>query len=170
MCFAAIAVALVHSLRSKFFREAGGACVCAVNIMRVLGIDYGDSKIGVAVSDMLGWMAQGVETIRWKEDLQAPIDRIVQLVKQYEVEKIVVGYPKNTNGTIGPRAEKTQEFIDQLKNSIDIEIVKWNEWLTTAAANRMMHETGVKTSRKKHVEDQIAASLILQGYLDSVRR
>lgn len=137
--------------------------------MRIMGIDYGDSRIGIAMSDPFGWTAQGVETINWKGDLERPVRRIQQLAEEYGVEKLVVGFPRNMNGTIGPRGEKTLEFIEYLKSQMaGIEIIKWDERLTTVAANRAMHEMGIKTAKKKGVVDQIAAVYILQGYLDSV--
>lgn len=135
--------------------------------MRIMGIDYGDSRIGIAVSDPFGWTAQGEETIKWYGDLNKPVERICQLVDKYSIEKIVVGFPKNMNGTIGPRGEKTLEFIEILSNKINKEVIKWDERLTTVAAHRAMHEMGIKTSKKKGVVDQIAAVYILQGYLDS---
>lgn len=138
--------------------------------MRIMGVDYGDSRIGIAVSDPFGWTAQGVETIHWKGDLNKPVSRIQQLVKDYGVERVIVGFPRNMNGTVGPRGEKTQEFIDLLKERLGIEILKWDERLTTVAANRIMHEMGVKTNKKKGVVDQIAAVYILQGFLDSISK
>lgn len=138
--------------------------------MRILGVDYGDSRIGVAVSDTLGFMAHAVETIHWKNDWNKPLERILQLVAEYKADRIVVGFPRNMNGTVGPRGEKTLEFIEQLKQKTEVEVVRWDERLTTVAANRLMHETGVKTSRKKQVVDQIAAVYILQGYLDSLKK
>jgi len=135
--------------------------------MRIMGIDFGDSRIGVAVSDPLGWTAQGLETIRWKNSMMEPAERIKQLAEQYGVEKIVLGLPKNMNGTLGPSAEKAMEFGELLSQITGIEIVKWDERLTTVAANRVMHEVGMKTSKKKSTVDKIAAVLILQGYLDS---
>lgn len=137
--------------------------------MRIIGIDYGDSKIGIAVSDPFGWIAQGVETIKWRDDVNKPIDRIKSLIDEYGADKCVVGFPLNMNGTIGTRGEKTSEFISLLTGKTGIEVIKWDERLTTKAANRVMHEMGTKTSKKKHVEDQIAAVYILQGYLDSIR-
>jgi putative holliday junction resolvase len=137
--------------------------------MRIMGIDYGDSRIGIAMSDPFGWTAQGVETIKWKNDIVIPIKRIEQLVEDYKVEKIVIGFPINMNGTIGPRGEKTLEFIECLKERIaEIEFIKWDERLTTVAANRVMNDMGVKSSKKKGIIDQIAAVYILQGYLDSL--
>ena len=135
--------------------------------MRIMGIDFGDSRIGIAVSDPLGWTAQGLDTIQWKGSIERPAEQIKQLTVQYDVEKIVVGLPKNMNGTIGPSGEKAMEFGELLAKVTGLEIVKWDERLTTVAANRMMHEVGMKTSKKKGSVDRIAAVLILQGYLDS---
>jgi putative Holliday junction resolvase len=138
--------------------------------MRIMGIDYGDSRIGISISDPFGWTAQGVETINWKGNLKKPVQRINDLIKEHKVKKIVVGFPRNMDGTVGPMAEKILEFIDVLANETKKEIVKWDERLTTAAAKRIMHETGVKTLKKKSVVDQIAAVYILQGYLDSIAK
>jgi putative Holliday junction resolvase len=139
--------------------------------MRIMGIDFGDARIGIAVSDPLGFTAQGVETLVWKgKGMQQPAERIARLAKDYGVEKIIIGFPKNMNGTIGPRGEKTIEFIDVLSRYTDADILKWDERLSTVAANRTMHEVGMKTSKKKLVVDQIAAVFILQGYLDSMSR
>ncbi len=135
--------------------------------MRIMGIDFGDSRIGVAVSDPLGWTAQGLDTIQWRGSIERPAEQIKQLTVQYGVEKIVVGLPKNMNGTIGPSGEKAMEFGELLAKVTGLEIIKWDERLTTVAANRMMHEVGMKTSKKKGAVDRIAAVLILQGYLDS---
>lgn len=137
--------------------------------MRIMGIDYGDSRIGVAISDPFGWTAQGVETINSKESYEKALDRIIQLLQQYKVERIVVGYPRNMNGTIGPRAEKTEKFINMLSLRTDVKIIKWDERLTSVAANRTMHEIGTRTAKKKSIVDQIAACYILQGYLDSIK-
>ncbi|HHV99273.1 MAG TPA: Holliday junction resolvase RuvX [Clostridiaceae bacterium] len=137
--------------------------------MRIMGIDYGDSRIGIAVSDPFGWTAQGVETINSKGSEGKVLDRIIELIKQYNVEKIVVGYPRNMNGTIGPRAEKTDQFIKLLSARTDIDIIRWDERLSSVAANRTMHEIGTKTAKKKAIVDQIAACYILQGYLDSIK-
>lgn len=136
--------------------------------MRVLGIDYGDSRIGIAISDPLGWTAQALETITWRSDVEVPLKRISELVEEYGVKTVIVGFPKNMDGTVGARGEKTIEFIDLLQQRIkDIEVIKWDERLTTVAANRTMYEMGKKKSKKKLVVDQIAAVYILQGYLDS---
>lgn len=138
--------------------------------MRIMGIDFGDVRIGLAMSDPMGWTAQGIETITWKGSMKHPAERIGKLAKDYGVEKIVIGFPKNMNGTIGPRGEKTIEFIGVLSGFTEVEIVKWDERLSSVAANRTMHEVGMKTSKKKQVVDQIAAVFILQGYLDSISK
>lgn len=136
--------------------------------MHILGIDYGDSRIGVAKSDAMGWLAQGLETIKNNGGNRKPIERIVEIVKQFDIKTIVVGYPKNMNGTEGPKALKVQEFINQMAEALpDADIIKWDERLTTVAATRTMHELNIKTSKKKSIVDQIAAVYILQGYLDS---
>lgn len=133
-----------------------------------MGIDYGDSRIGIAISDALMYTAQGIETIKWNKSIEEPLKRISELVEEYKINKIVVGFPKNMNGTIGPRGEKTIEFAELLKKRIgDIEVILWDERLTTVAANRTMREMGVKKNNKKKLVDQIAAVYILQGYLDS---
>ena len=137
--------------------------------MRIMGIDYGDSRIGVAVSDPMGWTAQGLETIERKGTVEQAAEKIKQLVEQYGVERIVIGLPRNMNGTIGPSGEKAIEFGDVLARITGIEVVRWDERLTTVAANRLMHEVGMKTSKKKKSVDRIAAVFILQGYLDSMR-
>jgi len=136
--------------------------------MRIMGIDYGDSRIGVAISDALMYTAQGIETIKWSRGIEEPLKRIFELVEEYKVKKIVVGFPKNMNGTVGPRGEKSIEFAELLKKRIkDIEVILWDERLTTVAANRTMREMGVKRNKKKKLVDQIAAVYILQGYIDN---
>ncbi|MDK2798428.1 MAG: putative pre6S rRNA nuclease [Clostridiales bacterium] len=136
--------------------------------MRIMGIDYGDSRIGIAISDPMGWTAQGLETIAVKK-LDKVYDRIVELIIQYDVKKIVVGFPKNMNGTVGPRGELTMKFVDRLKQKTDVEIIMWDERLTTVAAHKILNETNVRGKKRKHVVDTVAAGYILQGYLDSVR-
>ena len=125
--------------------------------MRIIGVDYGDSRVGVAISDPMGWTAQGVETIEEKNQ-EKVIDRLMELVRQYQVEKIVVGFPRNMNGTVGPRGELTSKFIENLKKKIDMEIVLWDERLTTVAAHRMLNEANVRGKKRKQVVDAVAAS------------
>ena len=136
---------------------------------RTMGLDVGDKTIGVAVSDLLGWTAQGLETIiriGIKKDLQ----KLELLIKEKEVDKIVVGFPKNMNGSIGPQGEKTLEFADRLKKRFKTEIIMWDERLTTKAAERTLLEADVSRKKRKTVIDKVAATYILQGYLDSVQK
>jgi len=134
--------------------------------MRILGIDYGDSRIGVAVSDPMGWTAQGLETVKSKDGLKKALVRIMEIITQYAVTDIVIGYPLNMNGTMGPRTERTEEFIKKLLVLGEFNIIKWDERLTTVSAHRAMNELGVKASNKKNIVDTMSAVFILQGYLD----
>ena len=138
--------------------------------MRVLGLDYGSKTVGVAVSDPLGLTAQGVETVWRKQEnkLRRTCARIEELIKEYQVEKIVLGFPKHMNNDIGERAEKALEFGEMLKRRTGIEIVMWDERLTTVEAERTLMESGVRRENRKQYVDQIAAVFILQGYLDSL--
>ena len=126
--------------------------------MRVMGLDYGSKTVGVAISDPLGITAQGIETI----------DRIEELVKEYEVEKIVLGFPKNMNNTIGERAEKSLELKAMLERRIGIPVIMCDERLTTVEAERTLIESNVRRENRKKYVDKIAAVFILQGYLDSL--
>ena len=139
--------------------------------MRVLGLDYGSKTVGVAVSDPLGITAQGVETITRKEEnkLRKTCARIEALIEEYQVEKLVLGLPKHMNNDLGIRAEKTMEFAEMLKRRTGLEVVFWDEHLTTVEAERTLMETGVRRENRKQYTDTIAAVFILQGYLDSVR-
>lgn len=135
--------------------------------MRVLGLDIGDRTIGVAVSDPLGYTAQGITTIRRKrEDID--IEELKKICNEYKVDTIVSGLPKNMNGTIGPQSEKVIEFCDLLKNELNIPIKMWDERLTTVAATRAMLEADLSRAKRKKIVDKMAATYILQGYLDSL--
>ena len=136
--------------------------------MRILGLDFGGHTVGVAVSDSLGITAQGVEIIRRKSPgkLRQTLARIESLVSSYGVEKIVLGYPKNMNGTEGERNEKTKEFRDMLVRRVNLPVELWDERLTTVAADNIMTESNITGERRKEYVDEIAAMLILQGYLD----
>ena len=138
--------------------------------MRVMGLDYGSKTVGVAISDPLGITAQGIETIERKEEnkLRKTLARIEELVKEYEVEKIVLGFPKNMNNTIGERAEKSLELKAMLERRIDIPVIMWDERLTTVEAERTLIESNVRRENRKKYVDKIAAVFILQGYLDSL--
>lgn len=138
--------------------------------MRIMGLDFGSRTVGVAVSDLLMVTAQGVEIIRRKEEnkLRQTYARIEELVKEYDVEYIVLGYPKNMNNTIGERAIKTEEFMQNLKRRTGLEVILWDERLTTVAADRAMLEGGLRREERKEYVDMIAAVFILQGYMDSL--
>ena len=136
--------------------------------MRILGLDYGSKTVGVAVSDPLGFSAQGVEIIRRKSEnkMRQTLARIEELIAQYQVEKIVLGLPKNMNNTLGDRAEKSLELKETLERRTGLPVVMWDERLTTVSANRVLMETGVRRENRKEHVDEIAAVFILQGYLD----
>lgn len=138
--------------------------------MRIMGLDYGSKTVGVAISDPLGITAQGIETIERKEEnkLRQTLARIEALVKEYEVEKIVLGFPKNMNNTIGERAEKSLELKEKLERRIGIPVIMWDERLTTVEAERTLMESKVRRENRKKYVDKIAAVFILQGYLDSL--
>lgn len=139
--------------------------------MRIMGLDFGSKTVGVAVSDPMLVTAQGVETVFRKSPgkLRQTLARIEELIGEYEVEKIVLGYPKNMNNTEGERCERTKEFQQMLEQRTGLEVVLWDERLTTAAADQIMMESGVRRENRKAYVDKIAAGLILQGYLDSLR-
>lgn len=136
--------------------------------MRVLGLDVGTKTIGVAVSDEMGWTAQGIETIKVpNEKVHVSIPRLQELIQEYSVEALVVGLPKNMNGTIGPRGEACIEFADLLKKELQMEVTMWDERLSTVAAERVLLSADVSRKKRKKVIDKMAAVMILQGYLDS---
>jgi len=134
--------------------------------MRVLGLDYGDRRIGVALSDAFGWTAQGLEMIERKHEGD-DIRRIEHLVREHEVGTIVVGLPKNMNGTIGPRGEICMAFAEQLRQMLSMKVEMWDERLTTVAATRTLLEADVSRRKRKQVVDKMAAALLLQNYLDA---
>ena len=136
--------------------------------MRILGLDYGSKTMGVAVSDPLGFTAQGVEIIRRKSEnkMRQTLAKIEELIAQYQVEEIVLGLPKNMNNTLGDRAEKSLELKETLERRTGLPVVMWDERLTTVSANRVLMETGVRRENRKEHVDEIAAVFILQGYLD----
>ena len=138
--------------------------------MRVLGLDYGSKTVGVAVSDPLGLTAQGVETVWRKQEnkLRRTLARIEEIISEYQVTEIVLGYPKNMNNTVGERAEKSLEFKEMLEKRTGLPVIMWDERLTTMAADRTLEETGEHKEDRKQYLDQVAAVFILQGYLDSV--
>ena len=140
--------------------------------MRILGLDYGSKTVGVAVSDPLGITAQGVSTIWRKQEnkLRQTLAQIETLVEDYQVERIVLGYPKNMNNTVGERALKSLEFKEMLERRTGLPVVMWDERLTTVEANRTLMESGVRRENRKQYLDELAAIFILQSYLDAYGR
>lgn len=139
---------------------------------RIMGLDFGSKTVGVAISDPLLITAQGKEIIRREQEnkLRRTCARIEELIAEYEVGEIVLGLPKNMNGTEGERVQKTMEFKEMLERRTNLPIHMWDERLTTVAADRVMMETGVRRENRHEYVDEIAAMLILQGYLDSLPR
>ena len=136
--------------------------------MRIIGLDFGSKTVGVAVSDELLITAQGIEIVRRKSEnkLRQTLARIEELIKEYNVEKIVLGFPKNMNNSEGERCEKTLEFKEMLERRTGLTVELWDDRLTTVAADNLMMEAGIRRENRKEYVDQIAASFILQGYLD----
>ncbi|MFY9603505.1 MAG: Holliday junction resolvase RuvX [bacterium] len=137
--------------------------------MRLLGLDVGDKTIGVAVSDPLGLTAQGVEVIR-RQGRERDLVRLQELVQSYGVDTIVMGLPKNMDGSLGKQAEKVMAFADLVQKNLDLPVVLWDERLTTMAAERALLEGDLSRGRRREVIDKMAAVLILQGYLDRQRK
>lgn len=133
-----------------------------------MGLDFGSKTVGVAISDPLGYTAQGIEIIRRKQEnkLRQTLARIEALIQEYEVESIVLGFPKNMNNTIGDRAEKSLEFKKTLERRTGLPVVMWDERLTTVEANRTMIESKIRRENRGKYVDELAAIFILQGYLD----
>jgi putative Holliday junction resolvase len=135
--------------------------------MRTMGLDLGSKTLGVAVSDAMGWTAQGLETIKINEATKDfGMKRLGEIIKEYEVSKIVLGFPKNMNGTVGPRGEASQDFAKYLEKKFKLPVFLWDERLTTMAAERVLLEADVSRSKRKKVIDKMAAVMILQGFLD----
>ena len=139
--------------------------------MRIMGLDYGSKTVGVAISDSLGITAQGIETICRKEEnkLRKTCARIEALIEEYQVERIVLGLPKHMNNEIGDRAKLSIEFGEMLRHRTGLEVVMWDERLSSVEAERVLIESKVRRENRKQYIDKIAAVFILQGYLDSIR-
>lgn len=138
--------------------------------MRILGLDYGTKTVGVALSDELGITAQPIMTIERKSEnkLRKTLAKIEEIIEEYKVSFVVLGYPKNMNNTIGERAQKSLEFKEMLERRTGLEVIMWDERLTTVEANRTLMEASVRRENRKQYLDQLAAVFILQGYLDSL--
>ena len=135
--------------------------------MRILGLDIGSKTIGVAISDPLGWTAQGITTIR-RSKKEQDLEEIKKICKEYSVETIVIGLPKNMNGSIGESGERFLEFSEQIKSFTGLKVEMWDERLTTVAAHKAMLEADLSRGKRKKSVDKLAAIYILQGYLDRI--
>ena len=133
-----------------------------------MSLDVGSRTIGIACSDALLMTAQGIETIR-RTSLEKDFNRLQELIAEYEVHELVVGMPKNMNGTKGERAEKTEEFVEKMKEVVDLPVSYWDERLSTVMAERQLIAADVSRKKRKSVIDKMAAVVILQGYLDRLQ-
>ena len=134
-----------------------------------MGLDIGTHTIGVAISDELGITAQGLKTLR-RKSMEDDLKEITTIIGQFEIEKIVVGLPKNMNGTLGKQAEMVLEWVKVLMDRIQVPVVTWDERLSTVGASKVLLEADVSRRKRKKVIDKLAAVIILQGYLDRSRR
>lgn len=138
---------------------------------KILGLDVGSKTVGIAISDLMGWTAQGLDTLRINEEQDdLGIDQLVKIIKDNQVGTVVIGLPKNMNNSIGFRGEASIKYKEKLQESIpSIDIVMWDERLSTMAAERSLLEADVSRQKRKKVIDKMAAVFILQGYLDSIQ-
>ncbi|MDQ3315074.1 MAG: Holliday junction resolvase RuvX, partial [Verrucomicrobiota bacterium] len=137
-------------------------------VKRVLGVDYGRARVGLAISDELGLLAHPLETVPAAR-LDAAAKRIAEIARDRDVARVVLGMPRHMNGDMGVAAEEATAFADKLRPLLPCELVLWDERLTTIAANRALRDSGRKTRKTRGVVDQVAAQMILQGYLDRVQ-
>ncbi len=137
--------------------------------MRILGLDYGDRRIGVAICDELGITAQGVATL-YRKNREADLDMIADLVKRHGVERIVIGYPLRLDGGEGIQCEKINRFVRRLEMRFSFPVIRWDESLSTKEAEELLNRRGVRREKQRDVVDRVAASIILQGYLDAAAR
>ena len=138
------------------------------NFMRTMGLDVGTRTIGMAISDELGLTAQGLKTLI-RKSMENDLKEITTIINQFEITKIVVGLPKNMNGTLGKQAEIVLKWMEVLKDKIKVPMVTWDERLSTVGASRVLLEADLSRRKRKRVIDKLAAVLILQGYLDQAR-
>lgn len=135
--------------------------------MKILGLDVGSKTIGVAVSDAFGWTAQGLTTIKWNEsDIRSADPQLKQIIADHAIKKVVVGLPKHMNGTIGERGKASETYAKHIEEIHHVPSILWDERLSTLAADKMLIEADVSRKKRKTVIDKVAASMILQGYLD----
>lgn len=135
---------------------------------RILGIDYGDVRVGLAISDPLGITAQGIDNLVINNSDKNFISGIRKLIKEYDVDTIVIGYPKNMDGSLSKKSEKIDELILLIEEKLDVEVKKWDERLTTVSAYKTMRDLNIKQTKKNIFADKLAATYILEGYLKSI--
>lgn len=136
--------------------------------MRIMGLDVGTHTIGIAISDELGITAQGLKTLK-RKSMEEDFKEMAAIIRQFEIEKIIVGLPKNMDGTLGKQAEKVLKWMEALKDKIQISVATWDERLSTVGASKVLLEADLSRRKRKRVIDKVAAVLILQGYLDQSR-
>lgn len=137
--------------------------------MKKLGLDLGNRTLGIAISDELNFLARGLETYRFTEkDFKSALNYTIELIKKYNIDVVVLGHPKNMDGTLGEQAQISEEFKKNLEDSIKVRVVLWDERLTSKMANNMMISQNLKSKKRKKDIDKMAATIILQGYLDSI--
>lgn len=137
--------------------------------MRILGLDIGEKRIGIALSDPLGWTAQSLKTLE-RKSIKNDVEEIIKIINEFQVEKVVVGLPKNMNGTLGESGQKVMNFCEKLLEKINIELVYEDERLTTMAAEKVLIDADLSRKKRKGVIDALAATFILQTYLDRNRK
>ncbi len=136
--------------------------------MKIIGLDVGEKTIGVAISDAFGWTAQGITTLKWEEgNYEDAVQKLTPYIEEHEISKIVVGLPKNMNGTIGERGEASQTFAKYVGEQFGLEVELWDERLTTMQAERVLLDADMSRKKRKQVIDKMAAVMILQTYLDA---
>ena len=140
-----------------------------MRFLRILGLDVGEKTIGVALSDPLGWTAQGLHNLR-RQNKAKDLKEILAIIKEYEVEQVVVGLPFNMNGTLGPSAARCQDFGKLIQEAGGLPVTYQDERLSTVAAQRILLEGNLSRAKRKKVIDKVAAVYILQGYLDSIAK
>lgn len=133
--------------------------------MRILGLDIGDKTIGIAVSDEMGWTAQGLKTLI-RKGFNEELSSIKEIIEEYGVKEILVGLPKNMNGSIGPQGKKVIIFVERLKTALSLPVLLWDERLSTVRAEKVLLEADMSRRKRKGLKDKLAAQFILQGYLD----
>lgn len=137
-------------------------------MIRIMGLDVGDKTIGIAISDPLGFTSQGITTIM-RTNIKTDMRELREIIEEYGVQKVVIGLPKNMNNTLGPQGEKVVEFSEKFKKRFDLEVIFQDERLSTVSAERMLISSDVRRSKRKEVIDKVAATYILQTYLDTIR-